>query len=58
MSAWPEPASFQDALPKMIKYCKTCKREAPHQIRGGPGVVAVICVSCLSRALAHELERD
>jgi hypothetical protein len=58
MSAWPEPASFHDARPKTIKYCKTCQMETPHQIRSGPGVVTVICVACLGRALAYELDRD
>ena len=30
----------------------------PHQIRGGPDVVAVICISCLERALRYQLGRD
>jgi len=55
MSAWPEPASFRDALPVTPKYCKTCQRETPHQIRGGRGVIAVICIPCLSRALTDRL---
>jgi hypothetical protein len=58
MKSWPEPASFHEALPKTIKYCKTCVRETAHQIRRGPDVVAVICVSCLERALKYQLERD
>lgn len=58
MSAWPEPASFQEQLPKLIKFCKICRAETPHQIRCGSGVAAVICVACLSRALSHELDRD
>jgi hypothetical protein len=58
MSCWPEPASFHEALPKTIKYCKICQRETPHQIRGGPDVVAVICISCLERALRYQLDRD
>jgi hypothetical protein len=55
MSAWPEPASFRDALPVTPKYCKTCQRETPHQIRGGRDVIAVICIPCLSRALTDRL---
>jgi len=58
MSSRPEPASFGDALPKTVKYCKKCQRETSHEIRGGPGVVAFICIPCLSRALTYELERD
>jgi hypothetical protein len=58
MKSWPEPASFHEALPKTIKYCKTCARETPHQIRGGRDLIAVICISCLERALKYQLERD
>lgn len=58
MSTWPEPASYHEALPRTIKYCKTCQRETPHQIRSGPGVVANICISCLERALSYARERD
>jgi hypothetical protein len=58
MSPRREPASLYDAVPKTIKYCKKCQRETSHQIRGGPGLVAFICIPCLTRALAYELERD
>lgn len=58
MSSWPEPASFQELLPTTLKFCKICQRETPHQIRGGEGVVAVICIPCLRRALTYELDRD
>jgi len=58
MSAWPEPASFQDDFPKTIKYCKICQRETPHTIRTASGVTATICVACLRRALDYDLERD
>lgn len=58
MSSWPKTASCHEALPKTIKYCKTCQRETPHQIRSGPGLVANICISCMERALTYELDRD
>jgi hypothetical protein len=58
MSSRSEPVSYHDALAKIMKYCKTCQRETPHQIRGGPGMGVVICVPCLSRALTYELGRD
>ena len=58
MSSWPEPASVHEPLPTTIKFCRFCQRETPHQIRGGKGVVAVICIPCLNRALAYELQRD
>jgi hypothetical protein len=58
MSSWPEPASFHELLPTTIRFCRSCERETPHQIRAGDGVVAVICIPCLGRALTYELERD
>lgn len=58
MSAWPEPASFHDPLPKTMKYCRTCEKETPHEIRGGEGVSAIICLACLFRALSFEPEQD
>jgi hypothetical protein len=58
MNAYSEIASYTDSRPKTIKYCKTCEKETPHQIRGSEGVVANICVPCLSRALTYELDRD
>ena len=57
MSAWPEPASYFDPRPKTMRFCRTCGKETPHQIRCGPGLSALICISCLERALAFELDR-
>ena len=58
MSSWPEPASFHEALPTTLRFCKICQRETPHQVRGSSGLSAVICMHCLDRALTYELERD
>jgi NMD protein affecting ribosome stability and mRNA decay len=58
MSAWPEPASFRDAAPRILKLCKTCQRETAHEIRVARGVTIAICVPCLARALSYELDRD
>ena len=58
MGSWPEPASFQERPPKIMKYCRTCGCETPHEIRRAAGVTVTICVACLARALAHELDRD
>ena len=55
MSAWPEPASFFDALPRTIKYCKRCLKATPHEIRHGRGLGVAICIRCLERALASRL---
>jgi hypothetical protein len=58
MCTWPEPASFRNPPPKTIKECMTCQKATPHEIRGGAGVTAAICLSCLDRALTFELNRD
>jgi len=57
MSAWPEPASYRDAPPKTLRYCKVCKTETQHEVRSGSGVIAIICVPCLTRVLC-ELDKD
>jgi hypothetical protein len=58
MSASFASAAVEDGLPRILKYCKLCQRETPHQISKGAGVSAVICVPCWHRAVAYELERD
>jgi hypothetical protein len=58
MTSYIEFVSGHEALPKTIKYCKTCQRETFHQIRGGRGLSANICIPCLERALAWEQHRD
>jgi len=45
-------------FPKTLRYCKVCRRDTPHQIRAGAGVIARICIVCLERVLGHELDRD
>jgi hypothetical protein len=58
MNTWIESVPCQEALPKTLKYCKTCQMETPHQIRGEARLVAHICIFCMERALAYELDRD
>ena len=58
MSAWPEPASFQEGFPKITKYCKNCKKDTLHQVRVGSGVIATMCIACLERAFGNEQKRD
>jgi len=58
MSAWPEPASYRDAPPTAIKYCRICQRETSHQVRSGRGALAVICIPCLYRVFSCEPKRD
>ena len=59
MSSWPEPASFHEPLPKTFKFCKSCRKQTPHQIRGGgPYGVAFVCIPCLGGSICYEQERD
>ena len=46
------------AWPKTLRYCRSCEKETPHQLRQGSGVVVMLCVPCLERALSYELDRD
>ena len=46
------------AWPKTLRYCRSCGKETPHQLRQGTGVVVTLCVPCLERALTYELDRD
>lgn len=46
------------AWPKTLRYCRTCHKETPHQLREGAGVMVTLCVPCLERALSYEQDRD
>ena len=46
------------AWPKTLRYCHSCDKETPHQLRQGAEVVVTICIPCLERALNYELDRD
>ena len=41
-----------------MRFCRTCQKETPHQLRQGTGAVVSLCVPCLERALSYELGRD
>lgn len=58
MSASHQPIHSNDVRPVTLKYCKTCRRETSHEIRCASGASAAICLSCLKRALAYEMERE
>ncbi len=51
----PEPVG---PLPRLLRFCKQCQKETPHEIRTGGGVIAKICLPCLERDLFYELDRD
>ena len=43
------------SLPRILRYCKRCQEETPHQIDNGG---LVVCLICVERALNYELDRD
>jgi len=58
MSAPVRTVEAMTSWPKTLRFCRTCSKETPHQIRQGTGVVVTLCVPCLERALTYELNRD
>ena len=58
MASAPEIGLFQEGLPRTMRFCGICRRETSHVIRSGEGIVAMVCVPCLYRALDYELDRD
>lgn len=58
MEASSGPASFSDHRPKTLRFCSVCQKETTHEIRSGAGVIAMLCIPCINRSLAYELDRD
>lgn len=58
MSAPTRTIENATSWPKILRQCRTCGKETPHQIRQGAGVNVTLCVPCLERALSYELDRD
>jgi len=53
MAAW-----LAKLRPRTLEYCPVCRKQTPHEIREGDGVLAAICICCLERAFAYEMDRD
>jgi len=45
-------------LAKILRYCRFCAEETPHEVRNGLSGALLICVRCRERALLEELDRD
>lgn len=58
MAPAPDTGLFQSGLPRTMRYCGICQHETSHLIRSGDGIVAILCLPCLNRALDYELDRD
>jgi len=52
-----QPHAKPTGLPVMLRFCKTCEKEAAHELRRATGLVARICRGCLERAMTQRLER-
>jgi NMD protein affecting ribosome stability and mRNA decay len=44
--------------PRILRHCRRCERETPHEIRTADGMSITVCVRCVERALWYELDRD
>jgi len=53
MRLWKDQLEPAPVLPKTMRFCKVCRKDTPHEIRRGSGLVAKICMPCVRRALAR-----
>jgi hypothetical protein len=44
--------------PRILRRCRRCERETPHEIHTADGLSVTLCVCCVERALLYELDRD
>jgi hypothetical protein len=58
MSVGLQPTQADAAWPRVLRYCKLCHQETPHEIHLAAGLSVTVCVPCLARALNYELDRD
>ena len=45
-------------IAKILRFCRFCGRETPHEVRNGSLGPRLTCVRCRERALQEELDRD
>jgi len=58
MSTAAQRFAARTAVPRVLRYCRCCDRETPHEIRNADGMSIAVCVGCVERALMYELGRD
>jgi hypothetical protein len=46
------------AFPRVLRYCRCCERETPHEIHTAHAMDITECICCMQRALMYELGRD
>lgn len=45
-------------ITKILRFCRFCARETPHEVRAGSFGPRLTCIRCRDRALLEELDRD
>jgi hypothetical protein len=58
MGAAAKPSQANVACPRILRRCRRCERETPHEVRSVDGMNISVCVRCVERALLYELDRD
>ena len=51
-------AAREGVLAKILRYCRYCGKETPHEVRGSSHGPRIMCLICRERALQEELDRD
>lgn len=58
MSTTSPQSQAATAFPRILRYCRYCERETPHEIHAVDGMSITVCARCVEHALFYELERD
>ncbi len=45
-------------ITKILRFCRFCSRETPHEVRAGSFGPRLTCIRCRDRTLLEELDRD
>jgi hypothetical protein len=53
-----KPSQAATEHPRILRYCRGCERETPHEIHTADGMSIKVCACCVERALMYELDRD
>jgi hypothetical protein len=43
---------------RILRPCKYCGKETPHEVRTGPDGSSRVCIRCREQALTEELDQD
>jgi hypothetical protein len=48
----------QISFTRILRHCKYCGKETPHEVRTGPDGSSEVCIRCREQALIEELDQD